>query len=106
MPGRLTDKDAHDLYRLLAAVPTEELAAGLRRLRADELAGPPTQQALDLLDELFGRGPDALGAVMAGRAEEGIGNPQVAAASAAILSGDLLDATELRIERSPGSDRS
>ncbi|MDN5856283.1 MAG: hypothetical protein L0K86_26260 [Actinomycetia bacterium] len=27
-PGRLIDKDAHDLYRLLVATPTENLAAG------------------------------------------------------------------------------
>lgn len=104
-PGRLLDKDAHDLYRLLVAVPTEELAAGLQRLRADELAGPVTTQALALLVELFRPGPDAPGAMMAGRAEEGIGNPQVAAASAAFLSGDLLDAAELGIELPPRRER-
>jgi hypothetical protein len=53
-PGRLLDKDAHDLYRLLVAVPTEELAAGLQRLRADELAGPVTTLCLS---SCFAQGP-------------------------------------------------
>lgn len=93
-PGRQDDKDAHDLYRLLAAVSTDAVAAGLGRLRADELAGPPTERALALLAELFGAGPEALGSRMAGRAEEGIGDPQIAAASAAVLSKDVLDASD------------
>ncbi len=60
-PDRLRDKDAHDIYRLLVAVPTGKLAASLRHLRLDELAGPSTEQALTFLAELFAAGPDALG---------------------------------------------
>ncbi len=89
-PGRLVDKDAHDLFRLLVAIPTERLADTLRRLRNDELAEPATHQALTYLDTLFAAGPKALGAVMAGRAEEGVGDPTTVAASAALLAQDLL----------------
>ncbi|MPZ67143.1 MAG: hypothetical protein GEU83_17110 [Pseudonocardiaceae bacterium] len=92
-PGRLLDKDAHDLYRLLVAVPTEALASKLRHLRQDELAGAATQQALHFLDDLFAAGADSLGCVMAGRAEEGIGEPDMVAASAAALADELLGAT-------------
>lgn len=95
-PGRLIDKDAHDLFRLLVATPTQGLADTLRRLRGDELAGPTTVRALTYLDDLFARGPDAPGAVMAGRAEEGVGDPLTVAASAAVLAEDLLRAIRSR----------
>jgi hypothetical protein len=64
-PDRLVDKDAHDVYRLLVAVPTADLV-------------------------------DALGSEMAGRAEAGVGSPDVVAASVALLAGDLLDAIKRR----------
>jgi hypothetical protein len=93
--GRLVDKDAHDVYRLLVAVDTATLADRLRMLADDQLAGTATTQALDYLRELFER-PDALGAVMAGRAEELVGDPAVVSAAAAALAEDLLAA--LRME--------
>nr|WP_084213036.1 GSU2403 family nucleotidyltransferase fold protein [Micromonospora purpureochromogenes] len=89
-PKRLVDKDAHDIYRLLVAVPTERLAAKLRELRADDLAGQVTDQALGFAAHLFAAGPEALGSVMAGRAEEGIGDPPVVSAAASALIEDLL----------------
>ena len=49
-----------------------------------------TREALDLLAELFAAGPDAAGSDMAGRAEEGVGDPEVVAASTAVLAADLL----------------
>lgn len=88
-PGRLIDKDAHDIYRLLVATPTDVLARRLDELRDDELAGPATAVALGHLQELF-LAPDHLGAIMAGRAEALVGNPEVVAASTAALAGDLL----------------
>ncbi|MBE1603170.1 hypothetical protein [Actinopolymorpha pittospori] len=91
-PGRLNDKDAHDIYRLLVATSTTDMAAAIKRLHVDQLAGHPTQQALGYLDELFAAGPDALGSIMAGRAEEGVGDPAVVAASVAVLSRDLVEA--------------
>ncbi|WP_405429414.1 GSU2403 family nucleotidyltransferase fold protein [Micromonospora sp. NBC_00617] len=89
-PKRLVDKDAHDIYRLLVAVRTEQLAASLRRLRADDLAGRATEQALGFLANLFAAGPEAPGSVMAGRAEEGIGDPLVVSAATHALAEDLL----------------
>ncbi len=90
-PGRLVDKDAHDIYRLLVGIPTARLAGSLAQLRRDDLAGPATQQALTYLAVLFAAGPDSVGSAMAGRAEEGVGEPQTVAAASAILAQDLLD---------------
>jgi hypothetical protein len=87
--GRLVDKDAHDVYRLLVAVDTGKLAQRLDALAGDDLAGAATGQALDYLRQLFAS-PDASGAVMAGRAEELVGDPAVVSAAAATLAEDLL----------------
>lgn len=96
-PGRLVDKDAHDIYRLLVAVPTNEIAAALERLLVDELAGPVTSQAMTFLTELFAAGPSALGADMAGRAEAGVGEPEAVAQAVSFLSNDLLEAVKRRL---------
>ncbi|MGH3905766.1 MAG: GSU2403 family nucleotidyltransferase fold protein [Pseudonocardiaceae bacterium] len=92
-PGRLVDKDAHDLYRLLRVVPTSRFVSTLPQLAQDELAGMVTKQALTYLDDLFAAGADAPGSIMAGRAEEGVGDPLVVSASVALLAQDLLAAT-------------
>jgi hypothetical protein len=87
-PDRLVDKDA---YGLLVAIATDELAAALVRLLADELAGDVTSVGLDFLAQLFGS-DDSIGSAMAGRAEELVGDPSVVAAACAALAGDLLAA--------------
>jgi hypothetical protein len=87
---RLLDKDAYDVYRLLVATPTAALAASFRCLVADEIAGPATTDAIGYLANLYAD-PTALGAMMVARAEELVGNPPVAGASAAILAGDVLE---------------
>jgi hypothetical protein len=89
---RLSDKDAHDVYRLLVAVPTPELSETFSWLESDPLAGAVTRVALEALERLFSAGPKALGSRMAGRAEAGIGDPDVVSASVAALASDLLDA--------------
>jgi hypothetical protein len=88
-PDRLVDKDAYDIYRLLVATPTETLAASLARLLTDGLAGDVTRIALDFLTQLFGRA-DSVGPIMAGRAEELVGDPAVVSAACAALADDLL----------------
>ncbi|MGH3779397.1 MAG: GSU2403 family nucleotidyltransferase fold protein [Pseudonocardiaceae bacterium] len=93
-PGRLVDKDAHDVYRLLYVIPTNRLASTLARLAQEALTGMVTKQALTYLDTLFAAGPGALGSTMAGRAEEGVGDPLVVSASVAFLAKDLLTALE------------
>jgi hypothetical protein len=89
-PSRLLDKDAHDVYRLLVATDSATVATTLRRLKENDLAGGATRAALTYLDQLFARGPDALGATMAGRAEQLVGTPETVSASASILAADLL----------------
>lgn len=91
-PHRLNDKDAHDVYRILRAIETEELRQAFNRLLANELSEQTTKEALRYLDELFAVGPDGLGAVMAGRAEEGVGEPEQVAVAASILAADLIEA--------------
>ncbi|HEU5007613.1 MAG TPA: hypothetical protein VFT67_11590 [Jatrophihabitantaceae bacterium] len=90
-PDRLVDKDAYDIYRLLVAVPTQDLSAALVRLLADALAADVTRAALDFLADMFGNA-DAIGSLMAGRAEELVGDPAVVAAACAALASDLLAA--------------
>lgn len=91
-PDRLNDKDAHDVYRLLVAIDTPALAAPVRALVDDQLAGPVTAAAVTYLDDLFAAGPDALGSSMAGRAERLVGAPATVAAAAAALAHDLVAA--------------
>ena len=95
-PRRLEDKDAHDVYRLFVAVPTDLLAEATHRLLADPLAGDVTDQAIAHLRGMFAAGPAALGSVMAGRPEAGVGEPDIVAASVAALADDLLLALDLR----------
>ena len=91
-PDRLVDKDAHDLYRILVATTTEQLASSFTMLRFDDLAGTVTEEAIDLLASLFASGPDAVGSVMAGRTEEGVGEPETVANQTSILAADLVEA--------------
>jgi hypothetical protein len=88
-PGRLLDKDAHDIYRLLVATDTATIGGRLIDLERNALAGPTTTAAIGWLRELFGH-PVAIGSTMAGRAEELIGDPEMVAASVAALTGDVL----------------
>jgi len=90
-PDRLNDKDAHDIYRLLVATETRDLAKTVRLLLADELSHVATTQALTYLGQLFAS-PEALGSTMAGRAEEGVGQPETVSASVSFLAQDLLSA--------------
>jgi hypothetical protein len=52
-PTRLVNKDAHDLYRMLRAVSTDELVTGFERLLHDDGSRHATEQALDFLERLF-----------------------------------------------------
>jgi hypothetical protein len=66
------------------------LAEATKELRQDQLAGVVSEQALAFLAELFAAGADAPGSVMAGRAEQGVGDPPMVSASVALLAEDLL----------------
>ncbi|MFC5749425.1 GSU2403 family nucleotidyltransferase fold protein [Actinomadura rugatobispora] len=91
-PTRLNDKDAHDVYRILIGVQTAELASAFEVLRADPTSGAATGKAVEHLSVLFAAGPGALGSEMAGRAEEGIGEPETVALASSVLADDLLQA--------------
>lgn len=89
-PHRLNDKDAHDVYRILRTITTPALVEGFLRLLADPISHRPTNDALDGVRGHLTAGPGAVIAAMAGRAEEGIGDPETVALSASILAGDLM----------------
>lgn len=91
-PDRLNDKDAHDVYRLLRAVETDDLTTALNRLLRDPISSEVTREALKYLDTDFARGANADGSLMAGAAERLVGDPAAVAESVALLARDLLDA--------------
>jgi hypothetical protein len=99
-PRRLDDKDAHDAYRILRAVDTETLRRTFTLLLADEFSREAAAEALDQLEKLFAAGPDAIGSAMAGRAEEGVGEPEQVGAAVSILAADLLNSLRAELERS------
>jgi hypothetical protein len=82
-------KDALDVYRLLQAVPTEDLSSRMWRLLEADVSAPVTRETIGFLEALFGT-PQAPGSVMAGQAVELVGDPEIVAASVAALAGDLL----------------
>lgn len=61
--------------------------------RAAKISREVTRQALEFLQLLFAAGSGAVGSAMAGQAEQGVGQPEVVAASANVLAQDLI--TEL-----------
>lgn len=95
-PDRLNDKDAHDVYRLLRAIETDDLTAALSRLLRDPISAEVTREALQYLDADFARGANADGSLMAGAAERLVGDPAAVAESVALLARDLLDAVANR----------
>lgn len=53
--ARIDDKDAADVVRLMQSTSPAEIAATLSVLVEHEVAGAPTRQAIDFIEELFGR---------------------------------------------------
>jgi hypothetical protein len=98
-PARLNDKDAHDVYRLLVGVSTEDLSGALDTLLGNDLAAEATRVALDYFVDLFAAGPEAPGCQMAGRAEQLVGDPANVALSTAELASDLVRAIRRRQRR-------
>lgn len=94
VPSRRDNKDAHDVYRLLRAVDTAVLVDTILRLLNEEVSVRVTRDALDLLESLFAKSPQARGSVMAGAAEELVGDPVATAVSVALLAQDLLEALD------------
>ena len=86
---RLSDKDALDVYRLLRAVTTVELARRFTVLLADDISRVATERALVEFPRLFDSAA-ATGCQMAARAAGGLEISRTLAASLAILAGDLV----------------
>jgi hypothetical protein len=93
-PHRLVNKDAHDLYRLLRAIGTDELAEGYETLFGDPRSRAVAATAIGYLKRLFL--DTDLGARMAGAAEEGVGDPATAHAASIALAEDLVIALDRR----------
>ena len=87
--ARSTDKDALDVLRLLRGTTTGDLAGRMRRLLADDTAGPVTAEALDLLRSQFADRAGE-GIEMATRAVGALADPAEIAASCEVLASDLL----------------
>lgn len=89
-PKRWDMKDAHDVYRLLRAIPTDQLVASLTYLAENPIAGPVTKGAIDSIQELFAAGREAAGSRSAGQAEEFVGDPSQVALAVSLLAQDLI----------------
>lgn len=87
---RTNDRDAHDVYRLLRAVPTSDLVEGFERLRAVREASSVTTEAVAILRRLASDVGSPL-CVMAGRAERLVGSPEDVAVATWALAADVLD---------------
>lgn len=90
-PSRQDNKDAHDVYRLLRAIETEVLGDVIDRLLGTDAGAEVTREALVHLGRLFAAGADARGSLMAGAAEELVGDPVAVSESVALLAQDLLE---------------
>lgn len=95
-PKRLVDKDAHDIYRLLVAIETSKFSTTMLELLQNPISQLATTEALGFLKTLFAEGADALGSLMAGRAEEGIGDPSNVSLAVSLLASDLVDSITLK----------
>ena len=88
---RVRDKDALDVYRLLQAIPTNDLAARLARLRESPEAADVTATAIEHLRVLFGARSGA-GIELAVRATRAIIDREELSLSLITLTADLLEA--------------
>ena len=93
-PGRINNKDAHDIYRLLQAITTVDLTTSINRLLQHDLSAAVTGQAVDHLRLMFADSPAAAGSAMAGEAERGLGDPEGTALAVTLLAQDLLAAID------------
>lgn len=93
-PSRRDNKDAHDIYRILVAIPTADLVDSIRSILREDVSRDTAASALTALAELFAAQPEALGSAMAGQAELGIGDPAQTSLATSILATDLIEALE------------
>ncbi len=87
--NRRDDKDAHDVYRLLRTIETATLADAFQHLLAEPVSKAVASEAVGMLRDLFGSS-SSRGSLMAGQAEEGVGDPEQVSLAASFLATDLL----------------
>lgn len=84
-------KDAFDIYRLLRAIDTTEMAKEVGLIQSHEISGRVTSEALSMFQRLFSA-PSEMGTELVVRAVPATENPDFIAASSVALSQDLLKA--------------
>ena len=84
-------KDAFDIYRLLRAIDTAELASEIGLLRSHEVSSRVTSVALSTFESLFGSRSD-MGTSLLARSVVAIEDPAFIIESSVALSRDLLEA--------------
>ncbi len=89
-PKRRDAKDAHDIYRLLRAISTEDFVFTLRHLATDPMAGAVTRSGIEYITMLFAAGEEAAGSRLAGQAEEVVGDPVQVALATSLLAQELV----------------
>lgn len=87
---RTTNKDAHDVFRLLSAVETNEVVGGLRLALENDLSADSTRQAIAFLRDLASS-PESRLCTMAGAAEAEVGDPGEVATRTWALAQDVLE---------------
>ena len=87
---RLSNKDAFDIFRLLQAVDTEELADEVNLLAGDPMAAEVTAEAMLGFRNLFGT-PTAAGTQLVADHVAGIENRDFIVASSVALSEELIE---------------
>ena len=90
-PDRLSDKDAADVYRIMQTVRASDIAETLAGLLADPRSAAVTEQALDFMDDLFGRRAGE-GVAMAQRALQLAVDPDQVATLCVAFTGQLRSA--------------
>ena len=90
---RVKDKDALDVFRILRAVQTHDLAQRIVVLRRSPNCQTVTETALVLLRDLFGNS-NGEGVLLACRATELLMDPSELTQSAMFLTNDLLEAVD------------
>ncbi len=85
-------KDAFDIYRLLRAVESTELASEFELLQSHEISSRVASEARSTIQRLFGE-PSGMGTQLVVRSVLNLEDSDFIAASTVALSRDLLDAT-------------
>jgi hypothetical protein len=86
----IENKDAFDIFKLLVALPVEQIAERVKRISQDEFSRYSTEVGLKYLANLFAAGSDASGSQLAAEAVRGIDDMDFIAQSVSNLAKELL----------------